>query len=426
MHRLVIVGGGVAGIDLATHLEGRKLDRGKLTVTLIDREGAHVWKPMLHTIAAGTANVYLQQTSYFAQAHRHGFRYEPGEVVAVERSGKSVTVAPLIIGDKAIVPERQVPYDTLILAIGSVANDFGTPGVKENCYRIDSRTDAMAFNDAMRRAMIDAVMARTQLHVAIVGGGATGVEMAAEIVQSVEFIQAYGVTDATSRLKVTLIESGERLLAPFPPHISELAKVRLERLGVTVRLSERVTSADATGFSLGSGERIDAAMKVWAAGVRTPALTQRIDGLECAPSGQVIVTPTLQSTVDPSIFAVGDCGRLVVKGQDRPVPPTAQAAFQQALYLGRYLPRILAGGKVPDFKYRDFGSLVSLGGYDAYGSLGKFGIFKQRFIKGKMAQLGHLLLYRRHQARIHGFGHGSLLWLSDLVAAKVRPKVRLD
>lgn len=332
----------------------------------------------------------------------------------------------MIIEDKTIVPARQIPYDTLILAIGSVANDFGTPGVKEHCFRIESRTDAMAFNDAMRRAMIDALTAETQLHVAIVGGGATGVELAAEIVQCGAFIQGYGVTGAASRLKVTLIESGERLIAPFPPQISELTRVRLESLGVTVRLGERVTSADATGFSLGSGERIEATMKVWAAGVRAPALTQRIDGLECAPSGQVIVTPQLQSTTDPAIFAVGDCSRLVVAGQDRPVPPTAQAAFQQALYLGRYLPRILTGTKVPDFKYRDFGSLVSLGGYDAYGSLGKFGIFKQRFIRGKMAQLGHLLLYRRHQARIHGFWHGTLLWLSDIVAAKVRPRVRLD
>lgn len=426
MHRLVIIGGGVSGIDLATHLQGKQSNSGAFSVTLIDKEGAHIWKPMLHTIAAGTTNLHIQQTSYFAQAHRHGFKYEPGEVTQVDRSEKIVTIAPLTVGANSIIPERQIPYDTLILAIGSIANDFGTPGVSDHCYRIESRSDAVGFHDAMRNAMTDALVAGTDLRVAIVGGGATGVEMAAEIVQFGEYIEAYGVGEIVSRLKVVLIEAGDRLLPAFPPRISELTKNRLESLGIDVRLNEKVTAADASAFVLDSGERIEAALKVWAAGVRAPTLTQRIDGLECARSGQILVKPNLQSVSDPSIFALGDCASLTLPGDERPLAPTAQVAYQEARYLERNLPKILSGKDVSNFIYRDFGALVSLGGYGAYGSLGKFGIFKKSFIQGKIAQLGHLLLYRRHQTRIHGFWHGSLLWLSDIIAAKTRPKVRLD
>ena len=426
MHQVVIVGGGVAGIDLATHLAGRRSGGTRLAVTLIDRESAHVWKPMLHTIAAGTRNVHLQQTPYVAHAAQHGFRYEPGAVEEVDRPGRTVRIAPIDMEGRELIPARERPYDTLILSVGSVANDFGTPGVDRHCYRIESRSDAVAFHEVMRHALIEALVGETALRVAIVGGGATGVEMAAEIVQFGEIAEAYGIPDARSRLQVTLIESGERILAAFPPRISALAQERLEELGVDVRTGDLVTEADAGGFVLKSGGRLEAGLKVWAAGVRAPGLAQRIDGLDRSRSGQIVVTPTLRSVSDPAIFSLGDCASLTLPGEERPLPPTAQAAFQEAKYLGRYLPEILEGRTVPDFAYRDFGALVSLGGYDAYGSLGKFGFYKGGFIRGRVAQIGHLLLYRRHQARIHGLWRAGLLWLSDLVAAGIRPRIRLD
>ena len=426
MKNVVIVGGGVAGIDLATHLAGKISGGEPLSVTLIDRETAHVWKPMLHTIAAGTRDVHLQQTPFVSHAAQHGFRYEPGAAIEIDRERRTVRIAPIKMEGRELIPGRERPYDTLILSIGSVANDFGTPGVDRHCFRIESRSDATAFHDVMRHRLIEALVAGTTLHVAIVGGGATGVEMAAEIVQFGEIAETYGVPAARSHLKVTLLEAGDRILTAFPPQISELAKNRLQGLGVDVRTGQAVVEADTEGFALKDGTRLEAGLKVWAAGVRAAALAESLEGLERSRTGQILVTPTLQSVSDPAVYALGDCASLTLPGEERPLPPSAQVAFQQAKYLGKNLPALIENRPAPDFTYRDFGALVSLGGYDAYGSLGKFGFYRGGFIRGRVAQIGHLLLYRRHQARIHGLWRAGLLWLSDIVAAGIRPKIRLD
>lgn len=111
---------------------------------------------------------------------------------------------------------------------------------------------------------------------------------------------------------------------------------------------------------------------------------------------------------------------------EQPLPPTAQVAHQQAQHLIEHLPAALHGKPIPPFQYRDFGSLVSLGGYDAFGSLGKFGFFYGGFIRGRVAQFGHTMLYRSHQPRLHGFWRGALIWLVDLINARLRPSIRLD
>jgi NADH dehydrogenase len=138
-HKLVVVGGGVAGLEIATRLAGKKANGKRLSVTLIDREAAYVWKPMLHTIAAGTADAGLQETVFAAQALTHGFRYEFGEAIAIDRKHRTVSLNALRIEGEIIAPERQVSYDTLVLSVGSRANDFGTPGVSDHCLRIDTR-----------------------------------------------------------------------------------------------------------------------------------------------------------------------------------------------------------------------------------------------------------------------------------------------
>ena len=175
-------------------------------MTLIDREPAYVWKPMLHTIAAGTSDVSQQETHYIAQARDRRFLFEPGELKGLNREARKVHLGPLRISGRQILPERDIPYDTLILAIGSQANDFGTPGVREHCFMIHSRSQALDFNREVQARMLESFAARITLRIAIVGGGATGTELAAELIQLTEIAGHYGAAGLSGQVKVTLLE----------------------------------------------------------------------------------------------------------------------------------------------------------------------------------------------------------------------------
>lgn len=424
--RIVVVGGGVSGLQIATQLGGRFKNVGM--VTLVDSDSAHVWKPMLHTIAAGTRDVSQQQTTYVAQAHAAGFIYQPGQMSDLDREGRKITLAPMYFPDgRLLLAERKIPYDVLIVAVGSQANDFNTPGVADNCYMIDTRLQADAFNREVRARIMQVALKGGSLSIAIVGGGATGVELAAELIQLADTAESYGTKGLAARIKITLIESGARLLAAFPEKVSRVTKERLEELGVTVRIATKVVSATDTGYALDGGEVIAADLKVWSAGVKAPNFLKNIGGLESSRVNQLVVTETLQTTNDPNIFAVGDCASLTMPGATHALPPTAQIAHQQAQFMTRHLPAWLEKGTpLPKFKAKDMGALVSLGNYGAFGSLGQFGLFKGGFIQGKLAQLSHIMLYRSHQAHIHGFWRGSLFWLVDKINDWLRPTIRLD
>jgi NADH dehydrogenase len=383
---------------------------------------------MLHTIAAGTRDISQQQTTYLAQARDAGFAYQPGELCGLDRAAREVQIAPFYAPDgRLLVPERRLGYDTLIIAVGSQANDFGTPGVAEHCRTIDSRQQAKAFNHEVRLRMLQCLAQDTELSIGIVGGGATGVELAAELVQLIESSVAYGAQGLAERIKITLIENGPRLLAAFPEDISAATQTMLEALGIRVLTETRVSAADADAFVLGDGKRLSASLKVWAAGVKAPDFLAELDGLETTRGNQLVVKPSLRTTRDPDIYVVGDCASLTLPGAERPLPPTAQVAHQQARHLIRYLPGLVQRGEsIPNFIYRDFGALVSLGEYDAYGSLGKFGLFKGITIRGRLAQFSHVMLYRSHQSRLYGFWRGGVVWLVDRLNSGLRASIRLD
>ncbi|QJW56458.1 NADH dehydrogenase [Serratia plymuthica] len=326
-HQIVIVGGGVAGLEIASTLgrrwRRRRGERSKVpSITLIDRDTAHVWKPMLHTIAAGTRDISQQQTTYIAQAHDAGFVYQPGELCGLDRAAHEVMLAPLHAPDgRLLVPARTLRYDTLIIAVGSRANDFGTPGVVEHCLMIDSRQQADAFNREVRIRMLQCLAQEEDLSIAIVGGGATGVELAAELVQLTETAVAYGAQGLSERITITLIESGPRLLAAFPQDISAATQARLEALGIRVLTQTRVSAADVDAFVLDDGKRIAASLKVWAAGVKAPDFLADLDGLEAGRGNQLLTRPSLQTTLDADIYAVGDCASLSLPGTQTPLPP---------------------------------------------------------------------------------------------------------
>ena len=153
---------------------------------------------------------------------------------------------------------------------------------------------------------------------------------------------------------------------------------------------------------------------------------QALGGLDTNRANQIVVGPTLQATGDEHVFAIGDCASLLPDGQERPLPPTAQVATQQAEHLAKHLPAWLDGKPMPPFAFHDFGALVSISDYDAFGTLGQFGFFRGGFIQGRFAQFSHLMLYRRHQQALHGFSKASLLWIAERINGCARPRIRLS
>ena len=421
--RIVIVGGGVAGIEVATSL-GRG---GRADVTLADRSLSHVWKPMLHTFAAGTARADRQKVDFFAQARRNGFRFQPGALVGIDRQAQRVRIAVEAAEGR---PEVDLAYDLLVLAIGSRANDFGTPGVSEHCLTIDDLTEAEHFHDQLRCHLLARLDRGGRLEIAIVGGGATGVELAAELKHAINLFAAYGSPDLPGRLRLTLIESGARLLPAFPEKVSRAAARTLSDLAVEVRIGALVTAADAEGFTLKDGSRIPAGLKVWAAGVKAPDVLADLDGLERSRTGQLVVGPDLRTTRDPAIIALGDCASLTDPQTGKPVPATAQAARQQAQHLARHLGRALASGdtaatELPPFHYVEKGAIVSLADFNGWGTLGRY-TFGGGRLNGLSARLTHDLLYRQHQIGLYGLLRGTLTWVLDDLDHLISPPVKLD
>lgn len=423
---IVIVGGGVAGLEIATQL-GHKLGRlKKYSIVLIDKDSSHIWKPMLHQIAAGTNDLYQQQVSFVAHASQHYFSYSPGEMSGLNRKEKKIFLKPLLMPDGTVAVEaRCLNYDVLILAVGSCANDFNIPGITQYCYFIDSRIQADAFNRQLRMHLFRCAMNNCSITISVVGGGATGVELVAELVQLVEVAESYRF-DLHQKIKINLIENGPRILSAFPEKISLAVEKQLRKLGINVLTNTEVAAACEEGFQLSDGQLIKSSLMVWAAGVKGPEFLKNMDNLAITKNNMLLVKPTLQTTLDDSIFALGDCASFMDLRQHVALPPTAQVAHQQAMYLIKQIPQWLEGKTIPPFAYHHLGGIVSLGKYNAFGSLGKYGVFPGGFIQGRIAQLSYDFIYRSHQKRLHGIFKGYLLWLSERLNKLIRPSVRLD
>ncbi|WP_087718725.1 NAD(P)/FAD-dependent oxidoreductase [Salinicola salarius] len=427
--RIVVVGGGAGGLELATRL-GRKLGkRQRADIILVDRNPTHIWKPLLHEIATGTLDSGLDEVSYQGHSKSHGYRFQRGTLSAIDRDNRTITLEPIHDQDDAVVlPARQIEYDYLVLSVGSVSNDFGTPGVARHCHFIDSPQQAESF----RRNMLNTFLrysdperrTHPKLTVGLVGAGATGVELAAELFGASRMLHSYGFTAMDSgKLEVHLIEAAPRILPALPERISRAVHGELERLGVKIHVDTRVTEANANGFITADGEPLETDLSVWAAGIRAPEFLSEL-GLATERNHQIKVNQTLQSLDDERIFAFGDCASCP-QPDDKRVPPRAQAAHQQATHCYHNLRAAMDGKPLKPFVYHDRGSLISLAHFEAVGSLMRGASARSLFIEGRLAKLFYASLYRMHQMAIHGIFKTGMTVVVDGLNRYLRPKMKL-
>ena len=427
LHHIVVAGGGAGGLELVTKLGDTLGKRGKARITLVEKSRTHLWKPLLHSVAAGSLRRSQHELNYLAQAHWHHFTYKYGEVVGLDRSAKLLHLGEMHDEDgRPITPARSLPYDTLVMAIGSITNDFGTPGAAQFAVPLENPEQASRFtrrivNAGLRANAQSGPVRPGQLHVAIIGAGATGTELSAELHRTVRAVLAYGLDriDPLRDVHIVLIEAAPRILPALPERISNATLDLLRGIGVEVRTNARVAEVRADGVVLADGDFIPSELVVWSAGVKAPDFLKELDGLETNRINQLVVRDTLQTTRDPDIFAIGDCASCPREGFPTPVPPRAQAAHQMASHMVRQIGAILAGRTLEPYRYKDFGSLVSLGRYSTVGSLMGFLVGRSMFIEGLFARVMYRSLYKMHEAALHG--GPSVLWRTVVSTMTQRP-----
>lgn len=424
---IVIIGGGAGGLELATKL-GRKFRKSARDIILIDQNRTHIWKPLLHEVAAGSLNADVDGVDYLALGQQNGFTFHLGRVNGLDRQGQQVLLEPLIDSQgQTVLDARTVNYGTLVFALGSVTNDFGTKGASEHCIFLDSPQSAERFHTRLLNEFLKLQADHNNhiLEIVIVGAGATGVELAAELYKTTELLMCYGYNHlSANRLKVTLVEAGERLLPALPQRISDNTKRELEKLGVDIQLGTVVSEVSQHGLHTKDGRLIPAKMSVWAAGIKAPAFLNNIGELETNRINQLVVNYDLLTTRDINIFAIGDCADCITpKGVK--VPPRAQSAHQMASHVYKNILLREANKAMLPYEYVDYGSLVSLSTYSTIGSLMGNLTKGSMFIEGRLARLIYIGLYRMHQVVLYGRVRTFLIMIVNRLNRRLRPNLKL-
>ncbi|MGZ8241714.1 MAG: NAD(P)/FAD-dependent oxidoreductase [Methylobacter sp.] len=426
-HKIVIVGGGAAGLELATSL-GKKLGKkGLAEIDLLDASMTHIWKPLLHEVAAGTLGE-SEEVDYLAQAHRNHFRFRLGKMEGLDRSKKEIYVSSTLNDNgEELIPKRTFNYDTLVMSVGSVSNTFNIKGVAEHCMFLDTISQAFRFQKQLIECYMKSYVGKQNtggnpLSIAIVGAGATGVELSAQLHEVTAVLAIYGLKEP-SNVKLTIIEAATQLLPALPKKLASATQQQLLKLGIDLKLGCRVVEVTKEGIQTHDGEMILADLKVWAAGIKAPDWMKQLDGLETNHLNQLLVDETLK-TSDDNIFAMGDCAACPWQGHQGNVPPRAQAAHQQASALYKSITRRLKGEAPVRYVYHDYGSLVSLGKYTTVGNLMGY-LMGSVSIGGFIARVVYLSLYKMHQIAIHGYFRTIMLTLSNLFRHSAYKKIKL-
>lgn len=426
--QIVVVGGGAGGLELVVKLARKYRKSDSVSVCLVDCNPTHIWKPLLHEVATGTLNSNHDETSYLMLARKHGFVFVLGRVSGVDTTSNSLQLQPIKNEhDDLIVDSRELTYTKLILAVGSLCNDFGTQGVVEHCLLLDTRAQAERFhsnfiNQLHRLNASDSDASRLSL--VIVGAGATGVELAADLHKVAKRLPEYGFDEfSIDRLRVMIVEAAPRILAQLPERVSVSVTTELEKIGVEVRVNTMVKAVEADTVLTGSGEKISAQLVVWAAGIRAPEFLKDTE-LPTDKIGRVLVDEYLRVKSSENVFAIGDCCACEM-ADGTMVPPRAQSAHQMASIAYTNIVNDIRGSTMKPFVYKDFGSLISLSEFSTVGNLMGNLMRGTLFIEGWLARMFYLSLYRMHQVSIHGWRATGLIMLGDRIYKATRADIKL-
>jgi NADH dehydrogenase len=428
---IVIVGGGAGGLELACKL-GQKLGPNK--VMLVDSRLYHIWKPSLHEVAAGTLDIHQEGLSYQMLAHDRGFTFVYGAMTGLDATGKHLTVARVVAPDgEEVLPERKIGYNSLVIAVGSTSNYFGVPGARENTISLNATEDAERFRLRLLRLLAQAEQdrevgaSRSGLDIVIIGGGATGVELAAELREASGVYAAYGFNrlQVQRDVRITLLEGASRILAPLPERVSGAATRLLDQRAIKVVADCRVAAIDKDHVTDSNGNVYPADLCVWAAGIRAPEFLGTL-GLATTKGGQLDVDAHLRVKGAVDVYALGDCAACI-DANGKPVPPRAQAAHQQSDYLLKTFMN-QASGQPPQkqpYAYRDYGSLVSIGHQTTVGSLMGSLRGASWFVEGFMARIMYLSLHLLHHKSVLGTMRTGLMALGRFLIRRTTPLVKL-
>jgi NADH dehydrogenase len=350
-------------------------------------------------------------------ARKNHFTFRLGRMDGLNREKKEIYLSPTCDEDgEELLPKQAIPYDSLVIALGSQTNDFGTAGARENCIMLDTPAAAERFHKRLINCCLRAQsgakgVGEGRFTVTIIGGGATGVELSAELHMTTSILSTYGLANfhPEKDLKIVVVDAAPRLLQMLPERLSASVAKELRTIDIEIHTNEKVVQISKEGVLMASGKFIPSGIVVWAAGIKAPDFLKEIDGLETNRINQLIVQRSLQTSRDPSIFALGDCAACPHQDGKKMVPATAQAAHQQASMLAKTLIRLMQGKPTLEFSYKDHGTLVSLGDYSTIGSLMGAIASGSIFIEGTIAKWMYWSLHKHHQIAVNGWFH---TWLS--------------
>ncbi len=410
---MVVVGAGFGGLAVA-----RSLRRADVDVTLVDQHNYHTFQPLLYQVATaglGSEDV-AHQVRGIVRKHRN-VRFRLGRVERLDLDGRRVHLDD----------GQALPFDSLVLAAGSVYGDHGIPGVREHAFVLKSVHEATALRSHVLRQFEAAAhepetAADGHLTFVIAGAGPTGVEMAGALVELFRVLRQDYPELAAARPRVVMVEPTGTVLAPYGPRTRAYAERTLRRRGVDLRLRTGVSRAEPHQVELSDGSIVPSRTLIWAAGVRANPLAERL-GIEVDRGGRVPVTESLHLAEHPDVFVIGDMAG-VPGSAERPYPQVAQVAIQMGKHVGHVLKARRAGREPRPFRYADRGQMAIIGRGAGVAELAP-GLGGGRFsgFLGWLAWLFvHLIYLPGHQNRVTAFG----TWVYNFLTYDRHARLLLD